>query len=244
LSAAAQAARRKRPQVDMNDTKQHSNGNGFGWRWWPFWRRAHESDDSAPYRRLALQLHYDLCRPDNPRSVLLVTPNPSRLCAYGSATLACCLADELRRPILLVDACPAAPEASRMLGSAAIRGFSDLLLTPSLPWDDLVLPTSHENVWFLPAGATVGPSQAAPPEHIVAVLKAAEARYDFVLVCGGSVLSNTMALAVVPYVGCVLLLAIENQTRVEDLDAAQETLQFCKASKVGLVFTTILRGGR
>ena len=220
--------------------------NGFNSRWWSsLWRRSgNPEQELAPYRRLALQLHYELPRSESPRSVLVVSPSNSSFSAHGSATLASCLADEVRRPVLLIDACTTGADVSGILGCSAIRGFSDVLSDPKLPLEDLVLPTSHENVRFLPAGARFGLSQLAPPDDIHALLKVAEQRYEFVLLSGGSVLNNSMALALTPYVGCVLLLVIENETRVDDLDAAQDALSFCKARKVGLVLTTPLRGER
>ena len=69
-------------------------------------------------------------------------------------------------------------------------------------------------------------------------------RYDFVLLSGGSVLDDSMALALAPHVGGVLLLVVENKTTVEGLDAAQDALSLCKARKVGLVLTTRVKGGR
>lgn len=220
------------------------NGNGFASGWWAsLWGRLRQSDvDLAPYRRLALQLHYALPRPDNPRSVLLVTPTTSGLCAHSSVTLVCCMGEALRRPVLLIDVCPRAPEASRILDCSANRGFADLLSDPKLPLDELALPTTREHVSFLPAGSNVGASAPASPEEMSAVLKAAESRYDFVLLSGGSVLSDSMALALAPHAGCVLLLVTENETPVEDLDAAQDSLSFCKARKVGLVLTTPVGG--
>jgi len=56
-----------------------------------------------------------------------------------------------------------------------------------------------------------------------------------VLLSGESVLDNSMAMALAPNVGRVLLLATENQSKVADLEAAQDVLNFCKARKVGLL---------
>lgn len=220
------------------------NGNNSTSHWLAsLWGRLRQRDlDLAPYRRLALQLHYTLPRPDNPRSALLVTPTPSGLCAQGSVTLASCLGEQLQRPVLLIDVCPRAPEASRILDCSANRGLADILSNPKLPLDELVLPTTREHVFFLPAGTNVNDCARASPEDMSALLKAAETRYDFVLLSGGSVLNDPMALALAPFVGCVLLLVTENETPVGDLDAAQDALSFCKARKVGLVLTTPIRG--
>jgi len=223
------------------------NGDGSNSRWWTsLWRRSRGSEqDLAAYRRLALQLHYDLPRPQSDRSVLLVTPTASALCAHGAATLACCLAEEVSRPVLLMDASPGRPDVTRMLDCAARPGFVDFLADPELKLDDLIVPTTHDSVFFLPAGTGPGPSsQPVSRDGVGALLEAVGSRYDFVLLSGGSVLDNSMALALAPHVGCVLLLVIEQKTTVEDLDAAQDSLCFCKARKVGLVLTTPIRGGR
>jgi Mrp family chromosome partitioning ATPase len=223
-----------------NNNNNNSNGNGSHSWWASLWRRSHGSDQQlAPYRRIAIQLHYDLPRPDSARSVLLVSPTTSACCALGGLSLASCLAEEIRRPILLIDACPRGPEVSGMLECATMKGFADLLSDPSLPLEELVLSTNHQNVKFLPAGTTT--LQPAAPEAVKTLLKTAEERYDFVLLSGGSVLNDSMALALAPCVGCVLLLAVENETMVEDLDAAQDALSFCRARKVGLVFATPAR---
>ncbi len=217
-------------------------GKGFISQWWP-WNRSRDSDqDLAPYRRLAIQLHYDLIRPDNPRSVLLVTPTASRACGYSSADLASCLAEELRRPVLLIDLCHKDREASRILNCTDNRGLTDMLCDPALPLDEVVLPTTCENVSFLPAGTSAAGSPPATADSINALLKEAQSRYEFVVLSGGSVLDNAAALSLAPHVGCVLLLAVENETKVEDLDTAQNALSMCKARKLGLVLTTLTRG--
>lgn len=205
------------------------------------WERSQRADQYlAPYRRLALQLHHSLPRPHSPRSVLLLTPTASTLSAYGSATLACCLGQELRRPILFVDACINKPDVSQLLNCTAERGFSELISNPTLPLEDLVLPSTCEHVSFLPAGATAYPIK--PPDELPAILGRAENQYDFILLAGGSVLGDSLALALAPHVGCVLLLVIENETMTESLEAAQEVLAFCNPRKIGMVFTREERG--
>jgi Mrp family chromosome partitioning ATPase len=216
----------------------NGNGNGFNPRLWsaPWQRRGQTEQDAAAYRRLALQLHYDLSHTAGPRSVLLVTPSTSALCARGSVAVASCLAEQSCRRVLLIDVCPENPEASRILQGYGTRGFTDFLGDSKPQLGDLVLPTTCENVSFLPAGADIEHSDPAAPENIKAFLHTAETKYDYVLLCGGSVLHDPTTFALAPYVGRVLLLVIENQTRMEDLDAAQDVLALCKAPKVGLVF--------
>jgi Mrp family chromosome partitioning ATPase len=226
------------------------NGNGNGKsnghtasRWWSsLWGRGNEPDKHMiPYRRLALQLHYDLPRGQGLRSVLMVTPVTSNLVAYGSTALAFCLGEELRRPVLLIDVSPKNPEVSRIMDCAGSRGFADMARDSSARLEELVVQTTRENVWFLPVGTQRIGDRPTSAEELDALLKAVESRYDFVLLAGGSVLSDSSALALARYVGCVLLLVTENETRVEDLEVAQNVVASCKARKLGLVLTTPLR---
>ena len=92
---------------------------------------------------------------------------------------------------------------------------------------------------YLPAGT----SRPASTDNLDKLLGYAESHYDFVLLVGGSVLSDSLSLAVAPWAGCVLLLVTQNETRVDDLDNAQSALSYCKAKKVGMLLTTPTRRG-
>src|SRR5450755_3225781 len=220
----------------------YSNGNGNGHKpgWWSaLWNRPDPAEESmAAYRRLALQLHHDLSRANSPRSALLVTPATSNLCARGTVAVSSCFAEQVRRPVLLIDVCPKHPEATRLLLSDGKPGYAEFLEDPTISLEDLILPTNCNNVSFLPAGSDALRTNPTSSDNIRALLEAAEARYDYVLLSGGSVLHDPTIFALAPYVGCVLLLVIENQTMMEDLEAAREVLEFCKVRKVGLLFTT------
>jgi tyrosine-protein kinase Etk/Wzc len=167
-----------------------------------------------------------------------VTPESYSLSAKSSITLAMSLADELKRPVLLVDASLKSAEATRVLGCTGERGLTDFLAETSLSIAELALQTTHPQVSFLPAGTRATSGSPALPEQLTALFEAIFQDYDFLILSGGSVLNESMALALAPHVGCVLLLAIENETTVDDLDAAQHALDFCRARKVGLVLTT------
>ena len=219
------------------------NGNGTrnsngSHRWWQVWKRGRDLDLTA-YRRLALQLHLGLPRGgEHSRSVLMVTPNASDFCANGSITLASCIAEELRRPVLLVDAGNEA-EVSRLLGSPASQGLTEFLSDPMRPLQDLALPTSQNNVWFLSRGSGQTPPFAASPENAHNLLVKSARQWDFVLVTGGPVLKNSLALAMAPHVGRVLLLVIENHSQIDDIDAAQNALEQCGARNISLVLSQL-----
>ena len=223
----------------------NGNGNGNGHSrserrsLWSARRRA--EPDLAAYRRLALQLHFDLSGPDDHRAALLVAPGDPRHCPVAGTSLARCLGEQLRRPVLLIDACRRARETSMLMNCAAARGFGEILTDPTLAIEELAVPTTIEQVRFLPAGAA---ATSASPQHLCAVLECARRKFDFVLLSGGNFLEDPVLLTLASLVGCVLLLVAEAETRIDDLDAAQNTLRICGVRKTGLLWAASGNGGR
>jgi Mrp family chromosome partitioning ATPase len=216
-----------------------SNGNGRKGRWWHLPRRRSSIEEFlAPYRRVALQLHHDLPRPDHSRSALVVTASASPLSARVSLTLASCLAEELGRRVLVIDACPRRPELNLLLGTGESPGFADLLCEAECRFDDFVLPTTQENVFFLPAGRHRGFTIMGRREKFEELLRKAESEYEFLLIAGGPVLNETLPLVLTPSVGFVLLAIVENETTVDELEEAQEALHRNRPRNIGLILTT------
>ena len=220
----------------------NNSTNGHKSHWWKWGTRPRApQEDLAPYRRIALQLHHDL-RERESRSVLLASPTASPLDARNASTLSFCLAEELGQRILLVDASARTRALSHLLGCAESPGVSDLLVNAESRLDSLALPTSRENVWFLPAGSRLPAASATAPEALQTMLKSALGQFEFVVLSAGAVLGDSTALAIAPYAGCVLLFVVENETTVDDLDASHNALNICKARKVALVLTARPRG--
>jgi MinD-like ATPase involved in chromosome partitioning or flagellar assembly len=142
--------------------------------------------------------------------------------------------------VLLVDASPDRPDVTVALGAEGQRGLLDLLADPSIPLRDVATPTTREHLWLLPIGRRSG-TVSATPDAIATVLDAVGRTFDFTVLSGGSILDNSFSIALAPRVGSVLVLAIEGETRVEDLDTASNALTYCKAPKVGLVLGTSAR---
>jgi hypothetical protein len=193
--------------------------------------------DEAAYQRLVLQLHHDLPRGEKRRMVLVTTANAAPQLAAAGLAVAYSLAEELQQPVLCVDVHLKGGDASRMMGCLAAPGFTDLLLDPNLRVSDLALPTSHPKLHFMPAGVA-GAGRPRSPEHIEHCLGLLDASHDFVVLVGGSVLDDTVALSITPHPGSVLLIGFENETLLADLDQAQRALRFCRARQIGLVIGT------
>jgi hypothetical protein len=222
----------------MSNNSNGLSGPNGSHGWWKTWRNRHSQRevDLSSYRRLAVQLHHSLPRETNAsRSVLLVTPNESRYWANGCVSLASCLAEELRRPVLLAEFCNS--EICPTLESFGDIGLSDVLNDPQQPLSGLAMQTSQENLWFLSTRGTNGRPFALSTEDAQQLLVRAAEQWDFVILGGGPLLTNSAALAMAPYVGRVLLLVTENRTHLEDIDIAKEALQHCGAVNVSLVLT-------
>jgi hypothetical protein len=230
--------------ISLYNTNENGNGNngnghnGSGRKWRPFWmRRKSEKADLTAVRRIALQLHFDLSSGDQSRSALIATPRGPRRCAETAAALASCMGDFVRKPILLVDACPPGGNLSELTHCVADCGFADAILHPDRPLEEFVVPTGNECVSFLPAGPASFRTDRVPPEQFENFLDRARARYEFVLLAGSDVLHDSLSLVMAPSVGCVMLVLFENETKVDDLDAAQAALRICGTRKMGLVWS-------
>jgi Mrp family chromosome partitioning ATPase len=208
------------------------------WRALFRWATRPTKPDQEPWRRLALRLRYDMSAPEGPRSVMLATPVDDGLEAHCALELAESLAEELGKPVLVVDAAPRERRLSRLLKCSELRGLTDVLVDPRTPLADIVLPTTHPNVAVVPAGIVADPVGHVAAEELGNLLKVFQRDHEVVLFCGGSVPSNGLALALAPVVGRVLLLATENVTTSRELDAAQDCLHVRNARDVGLVLAT------
>lgn len=204
-------------------------------------RRVSGGDPIAAYRRLALQLHYDLPREQGNRSLLIATPSRSPLSAHASALIARSFAEQLHSPVILADS-SRERTLSNLLACDGAPGVDDLLASRRREVAEFLLPTTSEYVSFLPAGRHSGEGTPAPADRIGFLVEAAREASDLFLISGGAILEDPLSLALAPHVGCVLLLAVENETRLDDLRDAEEALARCRASRVALVFTKQLPG--
>lgn len=212
------------------------NGRNGGRAWWRTWRnrRGRQDADSSSYRRLAVQLNHSLPRDGKlSRSVLVVTPNEPLHWVNGCVNLASCLAEELARPVLLVEMGESGTPP--IMPNPSHSGLAELLQNPGESLEHLAMPTSQPNLWYLSAGTSGGQPPAISADTARSLLTSAARHWDFVVLGGGPLLTNSSALAMAPYAGRVLLLVMENRTNLEDLDAVRSTLQQCGAENVSLV---------
>lgn len=219
--------------MDISDVDRVSR-----WRALFRWAARPPKPDQEQWRRLAMRLRYGLGPGDGPRSVMLVSAGDGELEARCTLELAETLAEELGKPVLIADAAPRERRLSRLLKCEELRGLTDALVEPELPLADIVLRTSHPNIAVVPCGIVADPMGHIATDRVAALLEGFQRDHEVVLFSGGGVPSNGLALALAPVVGRVLLLAAENVTTSEDLDAAYESLRVRSARDIGLVLAT------
>jgi Mrp family chromosome partitioning ATPase len=222
----------------------HQNGHRKG-----FWSRLFggnsvEHARTLAYRRIAMQLHLDLGEGAGGRAVMLAPPVPAAdLGARVSLELGHFLAKEFGREVLVIDACFGRPWAAGYLGQPGAPGLLDWLEQTPDSLGGFLLPTDHEHVSVMPAGTSVGRRAALlESEALKQLVARARLEFDYVLISCPPVLEDSTGLVFAPFVDVALLLAVEHDTRIRDLDAAQRALLSAKASRLGLVLTQARRG--
>jgi hypothetical protein len=222
--------------MDISDIDRVSR-----WRTLFRWAARPARPGQEPWRRLALRLQYETPNRDDSRSALLVTAGAGDHGARCGLELAMGMADESGKPVLLVDAAPRERTLSALLKCDGRRGLTDLLFEPEPPLQGIVLGTTHPSVFFVPAGIIAEPAGHVAAERAGRLLEALQADHAMVLFCGGDIPANGFALALASVVGRVAVLAIENETTSEELEAAQESLRLRNARDIGLVLATRAR---
>lgn len=206
-----------------------------GWLARLFGTNSRESAATQSYRRLALQLDFDLGKGERGHCLMLTAPDSARVTCEASIELAHLLAEELGHRVLLIDATFGSGGVGAALGHAREPGLSDLLRDADMELDRAIIATGHPRVALLAAGHTASGSVPLKPEELRGRLERARSEFDYVLVQSSPLLREAKSLVFPSLVDYVLLLTVEGQTLLDDLEAGQQALVDCKASKVGIV---------
>lgn len=188
------------------------------------------------FRRLAMQLDYELGRLERGR-VLMITPACSADdAAHAAVELAHILATELGKRVALIDGALGAGALSGSLRLADSPGLADILRGESVEprYHDISL----EGVSFMPRGR-IGAGGSIPlgASAVRRIIDDARACFDYVLIPTDSVRDDSRCLVFPPTADRVLLLAIEGRTRLEHLDICRRAMEDCSETRVGLVLT-------
>jgi capsular exopolysaccharide synthesis family protein len=169
------------------------------------------------------------------RSMVISSPEPGD----GKTTTAVNLAITLSlsgHKVLLIDADLRRPQMHKLLGTDRSPGLADVLAAGT-PIDELLQRTPISGLSFLAAGVPeVPPTELLDSERMRALLAAAGAQYDFVVVDTPPVLATTDPLVLAPHCDAVLVVAAANKTDLRALAQVKSTLSAVGVSIGGVIF--------
>jgi capsular exopolysaccharide synthesis family protein len=199
----------------------------------PMLRTYHEPDSlvSEAYRGLRTML-LSCC--GGARVIQVTSPAPGD----GKSTMVSNLAVSLARSgrkVLLIDADLRRPRLHRIFSLNNERGLSDLL-HGTADWKDVVMPSGAERLSVIPSGPVPNyPADLLAGSALSAVLQAAVAEYDFVLIDTPPILDVTDAQIVAVLAdGVLLVLPLAHRHR-QRASRACEILADLNAKMMGIV---------
>lgn len=195
---------------------------------------------------LALRLERDLPRQDKGHSILIAAANDDAVGVEATVELAWCLAEELGRSVLIIDGTFDARALSASLGLGDKPGIAEFLYGAAqthATLQALAQPTQHERVAVLAHGNDAGnlPIRADAVRHLLA---AACSHYDFVLVQGSLLVEGSKSMTFSSLVDAALLIAVEENTSLDQVTRGQRLLNDCGARRVALVLANRPRARR
>lgn len=186
---------------------------------------------------LALRMARDLQRQGRGHSILVTAADDDAVGVEATVELGWCLAEDLGHSVLLVDGAFDVRALSAALGLAERPGLSELLDDESQAGAALqaaVQPTLHERIFVLPHGNDAA-AVAIRAGAVRQLLAAACERFDFVLVQGSLLVKGSRSMVFSSMVDATLLIAVEEQTRLDQVTHGQRLLNDCGATRVALV---------
>lgn len=167
-----------------------------------------------------------------PRSnvVLVASALPGEGKTYFSINLALSLAMTMDHSVLLVDADVLRPSVLSRLGVEASKGLTDLLMNPSLSLPDVVVKTNVPKLSLLPSGRLSDKASeliaSSAMEDLLTQL-AARNPDRIIVLDGPPVLVTTVARALAPRVGQVVMVVEAGRTTSAAVTEAFAALESC-----------------
>jgi capsular exopolysaccharide synthesis family protein len=202
----------------------------------------------APHSMMAEQLRQVRTRLqhssslDTTRSILVTSPSPGD----GKSTIACNLACGLAlngRRILLVDANFRRPELHRVFNLSNDQGFSDVLNNLAV-FEHAVQETQVPNLFILPSGPKpTNATELVESQLLVDFLERTLEEFDHVIFDSGPLLFVSETVGLAPHVdGVVTVIRARVNTRGV-LSRLRDTLRQVKAENLGVVLNAVRAQG-
>ena len=160
-------------------------------------------------------------------TLAITSPGMQSGTSLTAANLAICIAMELDRSVLLVDANFQNPSVCQLFGIEAKTGLSDYLLN-DMPINDLLINPDLDRLVILPAGkAMFNSTEMLRSPKMIRLVNELKTRYPsrIILFDLPPLLSQADTLSFSPYVDGVLLVIDEGHTKTEELKQAANLLK-------------------
>jgi Mrp family chromosome partitioning ATPase len=204
---------------------------------------ARRTTDNRSFLRLATRIEFELTDGGVGHSLLLAAPRSARIVSHATLELGFCLAEDLGRRVLLVDATFCNSGIGAVLGLEKNPGLADLLGGADRLFESTIRATRHERIFILTSGNVAATDPATlRSANLEGLLRHATAVFDYVLIQGSPVLDDARSLILSPLVERILLIAEEGKTRLEDLEHSCRDLNACRAAAVNLVLVKPTHG--
>ncbi|MCG3133162.1 MAG: putative tyrosine-protein kinase YveL [Planctomycetes bacterium] len=170
--------------------------------------------------------------------MLVVTSSvPGEGKSVTAANLACVLAEDPDKKVILIDADMRKPTAHRLFGVDNHRGLSDYLSGGSML--EMALQRSRlPNLWVLPAGhSPANPTELLSGKRMEDLVARLRRDYNWVVVDTPPVIATTDAAVLSPRVDGTVLVVRMERTQRDVSKHAVELLRKSRANVVGTVLT-------
>jgi capsular exopolysaccharide synthesis family protein len=201
------------------------------------------SDDSRhalveAYRNLRSSLLYMAETGERPKTILVTSSVPNDGKSFTTANIAITMVGSGSR-VLLVDGDLRKGAIHSRFELAGEPGFSEVL-AGKVNWEAAVQTTRFNNLFFLPRGAyATNSSELFLGEGMQAFLKAAAAKYDYVLMDSVPVMAADDVTSLAPQVDGVLFVIRASFTSGRVARAALESLYQRQVRVLGLIFNAV-----
>ena len=164
---------------------------------------------------------------NNWSTLAITSPGQSSGNSLTAANLAVCIAMELNRSVLLVDANFMNPGICKLFGLDTDLGLSDYLLRDT-PINEMLISPDFDRLVILPAGKEmINSTEMLRSDKMKRLVKELKTRYPsrIIIFDMPPLLSQSDALGFVPSVDAVLLVVDEGHTKTDELKKAASLLK-------------------
>ncbi|NOX97900.1 MAG: CpsD/CapB family tyrosine-protein kinase [Nitrospirae bacterium] len=196
------------------------------------------SPASEQYRLIRTNIQ-SLNAKNSPHTLVISSSTYGEGKTITAINLAIIMAQDINKPILLIDGDIWKPQVYQYLNLTPKAGLADFL-TDNISLESILLPTKINNLTVLPGSKAVSnPSsllESAKMKHLLTEIKS---RFEYIIIDTAPVLAVTDAGIIARETDGVLLVIKANATKREVIQRAQSVLAETKAEILGYVLTHV-----